>query len=151
MEKQKVKYIYGVLECQFCNFFERVNSGLGVIGEELFCLLEVCLDNMIFCLGFVLICCVVCQFVIYCYIIVNGVIINILFCLLCFGDIVVVCGKFQGMEVVRDVVVVKFDICKFVWLEFNFDIMQGKFFEYLECEQILEKINEQLIVELYFK
>jgi small subunit ribosomal protein S4 len=55
------------------------------------------------------------------------------------------------MEVVKDAVSAKSDIRKFPWLEFNPDTMEGKFLEFPEREQIPEKLNEQLIVELYSK
>ncbi|MCI4650538.1 30S ribosomal protein S4 [Phaeodactylibacter sp.] len=151
MEKQKAKYTYGVLERQFRNLFERANSGSGVTGEELLRLLESRLDNTVFRLGLAPTRRAARQLVTHRHITVNGVITNIPSCSLRPGDIVAVRGKSQGMEIVRDAVAAKSDIRKFAWLEFNPDTMQGKFLEYPEREQIPEKINEQLIVELYSK
>lgn len=151
MEKQKAKYTYGVLERQFRNLFERANSGSGVTGEELLRLLEARLDNTIFRLGLAPTRRAARQLVSHRHITVNGVITNVPSCSLRPGDVVGVRGKSQGMEVVKDAVSAKSDIRKFPWLEFNPDTMQGKFLEYPEREQIPEKINEQLIVELYSK
>ena len=67
------------------------------------------------------------------------------------GDIIGVRGKSQGLEVIRDNVGAKSDIRKFPWIEFSPDNMRGAFISYPEREQIPEKINEQLIVELYSK
>ncbi len=151
MEKQKAKYTYGVLERQFRNLFERANKGSGVTGEELLRLLESRLDNTVFRLGLAPTRRAARQLVSHRHITVNGVITNIPSCSLRPGDTVAVRGKSQGMEVVRDAVSAKSDIRKFPWLEFNPDTMTGKFLEYPEREQIPEKINEQLIVELYSK
>lgn len=151
MEKQKAKYTYGVLERQFRNLFEKANSGSGVTGEELLRLLEARLDNTIFRLGLAPTRRAARQLVSHRHITVNGVITNAPSCTLRPGDIVGVRGKSQGMEIVKDAVAAKSDIRKFPWLEFNPDTMQGKFLEYPEREQIPEKLNEQLIVELYSK
>ena len=67
------------------------------------------------------------------------------------GDVIGVRGKSQGLQVVKEAVGGKSDVRKFSWLEFNADKLQGKFLEYPERDQIPEKINEQLIVELYSK
>lgn len=151
MEKQKAKYTYGVLERQFRNLFERANKGSGVTGEELLRLLESRLDNTVFRLGLAPTRRAARQLVSHRHITVNGVITNIPSCSLRPGDTVAVRGKSRGMEVVKDAVSAKSDIRKFPWLEFNPDTMTGKFLEYPEREQIPEKINEQLIVELYSK
>ncbi|MEQ8706119.1 MAG: 30S ribosomal protein S4 [Phaeodactylibacter sp.] len=151
MEKQKAKYTYGVLERQFRNLFERASSGSGVTGEELLRLLESRLDNTVFRLGLAPTRRAARQLVTHRHVMVNGVITNIPSCSLRPGDVIGVRGKSQGMEIVRDAVATKGDTRRFPWLEFNPDTMQGKFLEYPEREQIPEKLNEQLIVELYSK
>ena len=60
-------------------------------------------------------------------------------------------GKSQGMLAIRDSVANKSEVRKYGWLEFNPDKMEGVFTAYPERENIPEKINEQLIVELYSK
>ena len=151
MEKQKAKYTYGVLERQFRNLFEKANSKKGVTGEILLQLLEARLDNTVFRLGLAPTRRAARQLVSHKHIVVNGVVTNVPSCQLKAGDIIGVRGKSQGLQVVRESVGGKSDVRKFPWLEFNPDKMQGVFLEYPERDQIPEKINEQLIVELYSK
>lgn len=151
MEKQKAKYTYGVLERQFRNLFESANSKKGVTGEVLLQFLEARLDNTVFRLGIAPTRRAARQLVTHKHITVNGIVTNIPSCQLRPGDMVSVRGKSQSMEVVLDAVKSKSDVRKFPWLEFNPDKMQGVFLEYPERDQIPEKINEQLIVELYSK
>ncbi len=151
MEKQKAKYTYGVLERQFRNLFESANRKKGVTGEVLLQFLEARLDNTVFRLGIAPTRRAARQLVTHKHITVNGVVNNIPSAHLRPGDIVAVRGKSQGLEVIRDSVKSKSDVRKYGWLEFNPDKMQGVFLEYPERENIPEKINEQLIVELYSK
>jgi len=151
MEKQKAKYTYGVLERQFRNLFDKANRKSGVTGEILLQYLEARLDNTIFRLGLAPTRRAARQLVSHRHVIVNGVITNAPSCQLRPGDIVGVRGKSQGLEVVRDAVESKSDVRKYSWLEFNPDKFQGVFLQYPERDQIPEKINEQLIVELYSK
>lgn len=151
MEKQKAKYTYGVLERQFRNLFEKANSKKGVTGEVLLQLLEARLDNTVFRMGIAPTRRGARQLVSHKHILVNGVVTNVPSCQLRPGDIISVRGKSQGLLVVKESVSGKSDVRKFPWLEFNPDKMQGVFMNYPEREQIPEKINEQLIVELYSK
>lgn len=151
MEKQKAKYTYGVLERQFRNLFEKANSKSGVTGEVLLQFLEARLDNTVFRLGLAPTRRAARQLVNHRHVTVNGVITSIPSCQLRPGDVVAVRGKSQGLEIVRDAVSASSGVRNFPWLEFSRDTMQGKFMEYPEREQIPEKINEQLIVELYSK
>lgn len=151
MEKQKAKYTYGVLERQFRNLFETASRRKGVTGENLLQLLEARLDNTVFRLGLAPTRRAARQLVTHKHVTVNGVVTNIPSCQLREGDVVSVRGKSQSLSVVRDSVGAKSDVRKFQWLEFNPDKMQGVFLEYPSREQIPEKINEQLIVELYSK
>lgn len=151
MEKQKAKYTYGVLERQFRNTFDKANSKKGVTGEVLLQLLESRLDNTVFRLGLAPTRRAARQLVSHKHITVNGIITNIPSCQLRPGDIIGVRGKSQGLLVIKESVGGKSDVRKFPWLEFNPDKLQGVFIEYPEREHIPEKINEQLIVELYSK
>ena len=151
MEKQKAKYTYGVLERQFRNLFDRANRNDGVTGEVLLQLLEARLDNTIFRLGLAPTRRAARQLVSHRHVVVNGVVTNVPSCQLRPGDTVGIRGRSQGLEIVKDAVGVKSDVRKFGWLEFNPDTMEGQFLGYPEREQIPEKINEQLIVELYSK
>jgi len=151
MEKQKAKYTYGVLERQFRNLFEKASRKKGVTGEILLQLLEARLDNTVYRMGIAPSRRAARQLVSHRHITVNGVVSNVPSHSLRPGDVVSVRGKSQGMEVVRDSINGKSDVRKYPWIEFNPDKMEGSFLEYPEREQIPEKINEQLIVELYSK
>lgn len=151
MEKQKAKYTYGVLERQFRNTFEKANSKSGVTGDILLQLLEARLDNTVFRLGIAPTRRGARQLVNHKHICVNGVVSNIPSMQLKPGDIVSVRGKSQDMEVINNSISSRSEVRKWSWLEWNPDLKQGKFLEYPEREKIPEKINEQLIVELYSK
>lgn len=151
MEKQKVKYTYGVLERQFRNMFEVASHKHGVTGTVLLQLLESRLDNTVFRLGIAPTRRAARQLVTHRHIVVNGVLTNVPSYHLRPGDVVEVRGQSKDLTVVRDQVGKKTDVKKFGWLEFNPDKMRGVFLSYPDREQIPEKINEQLIVELYSK
>jgi len=151
-EKQKAKYTYGVLERQFRNLFDKASRKKGVTGEVLLQLLEARLDNVVYRLGIAPSRPAARQFVSHKHITVNGVVTNIPSYQLRPGDIVGVRGQSKSMEAIQNSVASKKDARnKFPWMEFNPDKMQGVFLEYPTREQIPEKINEQLIVELYSK
>ena len=151
-EKQKAKYTYGVLERQFRNLFEKASAKGGVTGEVLLQMLEGRLDNTVFRLGLAPTRRAARQLVNHRHIVLNGVVNSIPSTQLRSGDVVSVRNKSQGMDVIQDSVSAKADVrSKFGWLEFNKDKMQGTFLNHPERDQIPEKINEQLIVELYSK
>ncbi len=151
MEKQKAKYTYGLLERQFRNLFDKANAKKGVTGEVLLQLLESRLDNVVFRLGLAPTRRAARQLVTHKHIVLNGVLTNIPSALLRPGDKVTVHGKSRSMSVIQDSVNAKSDVRKYAWVEFNPDKLEGVFIEYPERDQIPEKINEQLIVELYSK
>lgn len=151
MEKQKAKYTYGLLERQFRNLFDKASRKSGITGEVLLQLLESRLDNTVFRMGIAPTRRAARQLVNHGHVLVNGIVTNIPSCLLKPGDIIAVRGKSQGLNVIRDSVGNKAEVRKFPWIEFSSDKMQGIFLEYPERDQIPEKINEQLIVELYSK
>jgi small subunit ribosomal protein S4 len=151
MEKQKAKYTYGVLERQFRNLFESAAAKSGVTGTVLLQFLEARLDNVVFRLGLAPTRRAARQLVTHKHIVLNGRINNVPSTQLRPGDLVGVKGKSQGLEVVRDSMGTKGDARRFGWLEVNFDKLEGRFMDYPERDAIPEKINEQLIVELYSK
>lgn len=150
-EKQKAKYTYGVLERQFRNLFEAANRKSGVTGEILLQMLEARLDNVVFRMGIAPTRRAARQLVTHRHITVNGIVTNIPSCQLRAGDVVGVRGKSKGLEVIKDSIGSKSDVRKFQWLEFNADKKEGVFLEMPERDAIPERINEQLIVELYSK
>lgn len=151
MEKQKAKYTYGVLERQFRKTFEKASRSKGVTGEVLLQLLEARLDNTVFRLGLAPTRRAARQLVCHCHISVNGVVTNIPSYSLRPHDVISVRGKSKGLEVITDTAKGKSEVRKFTWLEFSPDKLEGKFIAYPERDSIPEKINEQLIVELYSK
>lgn len=149
-QKQIAKYTYGVLERQFRNLFEKATRKKGVTGEVLLQFLEARLDNTVYRLGISPTRNGARQLVTHKHITLNGIVTNIPSCQLKPGDIVGVRGKSQGLIVIQDSVGNKQDR-RFGWLEWDAKKMEGKFMDYPERENIPEKINEQLIVELYSK
>ena len=150
-EKQKAKYTYGVLERQFRNLFEKAAANRGVTGEVLLQLLEARLDNVVFRLGLAPTRRAARQLVSHKHIMVNGRLNNVPSTQLRPGDVVSVRGKSQGLEVIRNTISGKSDVRNFGWLSMNQEKMEGTFLAYPERENIPEKINTQLIVELYSK
>jgi len=151
-EKQKVKYTYGLLERQFRNLFEKAARKAGVTGEVLLQLLESRLDNVVYRLGISPTRNGARQLVTHKHILVNGILTNIPSCLLRPGDIITVRGKSQSLEIVANSLAGRAsEVRKYPWLEVNPDKFQGTFISLPERSQIPEKINEQLIVELYSK
>ncbi len=151
-EKQKAKYTYGVLERQFRKTFNSATRRHGVTGEVLLQLLEARLDNTVYRLGIAPTRRGARQLVGHRHITVNGEVVNIPSYSLKPGDVVAVRGKSKGLEVVTTHAGAKTNnVRQFGWLEWNPDTLQGKFLSYPQRDQIPEKINEQLIVELYSK
>ena len=147
-EKQKAKFTYGVLEKQFRNIFKRAAGKKGITGEILLQLIEARLDNTVFRLGFAPSRAGARQLVSHRHITVNGDIVNIPSYSLRPGDIVGVRERSKSLEVVADSLASRMN---FPWLEWDADTLTGKFISYPERADIPEKINEQLIVELYSK
>lgn len=152
MEKQKAKYTYGVLERQFRKTFHEATRRHGVTGEVLLQLLEARLDNTVFRLGISPTRRGARQLVGHRHVTVNGNIVNIPSYSLKPGDVIAVRGKSKGLEIVTTHANAKTShVRNFGWLEWNPDKVQGVFLSYPQRDQIPEKLNEQLIVELYSK
>ena len=149
-EKQKAKYTYGVLERQFAKLFDKALRKKGVTGEVLLQLLESRLDNVVYRLGIAPTRNGARQLVSHKHITVNGKVSNISSLLLKAGDIVGVREKSKSLEVViNSLETVRYSNSS--WLEWDQDLLAGKFLNVPEREDIPENIKEQLIVELYSK
>lgn len=148
-EKQKAKYTYGILERQFENIFERAARHKGVTGEVLLQLLESRLDNVVYRMGIAPTRRAARQLVSHKHITVNGDIINIPSYTLKAGDIVGVRERSKDMAPISNSL--SGSSANYQWLEFDKNMMQGKFITLPERTQIPENIKEQLIVELYSK
>jgi small subunit ribosomal protein S4 len=149
-EKQKAKYIYGLLERQFSNTFEKASRKGGITGENLLKLLEARLDNTVYRLGIAPTRRSARQLVLHKHILVNGEVVNIPSYSLKAGDIISVREKSKSLEVITTSLT-SANYRRFNWLEWDNALMSGRFLMYPDREQIPEKINEQLIVELYSK
>ncbi len=150
MEKQKVKYTYGVLERQFRNLFHRAAVKEGITGENLLKLCEARLDNTVFRLGIAPTRRAARQLVSHKHVMVDGEIVNIPSYSLRPGQVVTVREKSRSLEAVTDSLA-GHSAKRFNWLEWDGSQMTGKFVTYPERDQIPENVNEQLIVELYSK
>jgi small subunit ribosomal protein S4 len=149
-EKQKAKYTYGVLERQFSNLFEKAASSKGITGEVLLQLLECRLDNVVYRLGIAPTRNAARQLITHRHITVNGKNVNIPSYSVKVGDFVGVREKSKTLEVISDSII-SGRYSKYSWLEWDNDLMHGKFVSIPERADIPETIKEQLIVELYSK
>lgn len=148
-EKQKAKYIYGILERQFSNLFKKASAKTGITGENLLRLCESRLDNVVYRLGLAQTRRAARQLVSHRHITVNGNIVNIPSYSLREGDVIAVREKSKSLEVISESVAASNN--SFEWLTFDAAKLSGTFTAAPEREQIPENIKEQLIVELYSK
>ncbi len=147
-EKQKAKYTYGILEKQFRNLFKKANQKDGITGEVLLQLCEARLDNSVFRLGIAPTRSAARQLVSHRHITVNGGLVNIPSYSLRAGDVIGIREKSKSLEVITDSLSSP-KSCP--WMDWNSDKLEGTFNHYPDRADITEKINEQLIVELYSK
>lgn len=149
MEKQKAKYMYGILEKQFSNLFKKASRMKGITGENLLSLCESRLDNTVYRLGISPTRSGARQLVGHRHITVNGNIVNIPSYSLKPGDVISVREKSKSLEAISNALASK--ETSFDWLDWNPSAMEGKFLNVPNREMIPETIKEQLIVELYSK
>ena len=150
MEKQKVKYMYGMLEKHFENLFHKAAALPGITGDNLLALLEARLDNAVYRLGIASTRRAARQLVGHKHITVNGEVVNIPSYHLRAGDVVGVREKSKSLEAIATSLSVR-NSRQCSWLEWDGKEMVGKFINAPARELIPEKITEQLIVELYSK
>ena len=148
-EKQKAKYIYGVLEKQFRNTFNKAAAKKGITGENLLRFLEARLDNTVYRMGIAPTRRSARQLVSHRHITVNGEVVNIPSYQLRHGDVVAVSERSKSLEVVSGGTTLSQS--RFSWIQWNGKDMQGTFVTYPERSEIPENIKENLIVELYSK
>lgn len=148
-EKQKTKYIYGILERQFSKMFEKASRANGITGTNLLQLCEGRLDNTIYRLGIAPTRRGARQLVSHRHITVNGNIVNVPSYQLKKGDVVGVREKSKSLEVITNSLASNAKTAE--WLDWNPSTMTGTFLNSPEREMISENIKEQLIVELYSK
>ena len=148
-EKQKVKYMYGILERQFRRFYAEANRMKGRTGENLILLLESRIDNIVYRLGIAPSRAAARQLVSHCHITLNGVVCNVPSAIVKPGDTVAVRERSKSLEVIQDSL--SRSAGKYSWLEWDAAKCEGKFANMPVRAEIPETINEQLIVELYSK
>jgi small subunit ribosomal protein S4 len=149
-EKQKAKYIYGLLERQFSKLFNEASRKKGVTGETLLQLLEARLDNTVYRLGIAPTRRAARQLVLHKHILVNGEVVNISSYTLKPGELVSVRERSKSLEAITNSLSVQ-GARKYNWLEWDHNEMVGKIVHLPPRQDIPENINEQLIVELYSK
>ena len=149
MEKQKAKYMYGILERQFRNLFKKAQASGGITGEVLLQLCESRLDNVVYRLGLANSRSAARQLVSHRHITVNGDIVNVPSYSLREGDVVAVREKSKSLEAIENALASNSNV--YEWLSWNSDQKSGNFIKAPERLQIPENIKEQLIVELYSK
>ena len=149
-EKQKAKYLYGILEKQFRNMFDKATRKDGITGENLLQLLEARLDNVVYRLGIAPTRRSARQLVVHKHITVNGNLVYIPSYTLKEGDMIAVRERSKSLVAISESVSNK-TANKYKWLEWDDKSLLGKLVTYPERELIPENINEQLIVELYSK
>ena len=147
-EKQKVKYMYGVLERQFRNTYNRATRMAGQKGENLIILLESRLDNIVYRLGIAPTRAAARQLVSHNHITLNGEVCSIPSAMVKPGDVVAVRERAKRLEVIQNSLG---SAAKYSWLEFDPQTLTGKFLNAPVRAEIPENINEQLIVDLYSK
>lgn len=151
-EKQKAKFIYGVLEKPFRNNFEKAKKlKYGTTGENLMILLELRLDNVIFRLGFGRTRTEARQIVDHKHVLVNGKCVNIPSYQVKPGDVISIREKAKSMQRYKDVLEVTGGRTVPAWLEADHENLTGTVKEIPTRDQIDVPVNEVLIVELYSK
>jgi len=151
-EKQKAKFIYGVLEKPFRNNFERAKKlKFGTTGENLMIILELRLDNVVYRLGLARTRKEARQIVDHKHVLVNGKQINIPSYQVKAGDVIEIKEKHKGAQRYKDILEVTDSRLVPAWLEANHEALTGTVKEIPTREQIDVPVNEVLIVELYSK
>jgi small subunit ribosomal protein S4 len=150
-EKQKAKWMYGVLEKQFRRYFQIASKTKGVTGKVLLQLLERRLDNVIFRLGIGTSRAQSRQVVRHNFVFVNTQRVNIPSFLVKQGDVIEIKSKEKASKKIKDNLELSKDRSVPSWLELNLQELKAKVVRLPEKEDIQQPIQEQLIVELYSK
>ena len=151
-EKQKAKFIYGVLEKPFRNYFAKAQKlKYGTTGENLMILLELRLDNVMFRLGFARTRKEARQIVDHKHVLVNGKAVNIPSYQLKAGDVIEIKEKYKGAQRYKDILEVTGGRLVPAWLEANQEALSGTVKMIPARTEIDVPVNDVLIVELYSK
>ncbi len=151
IEKQKAKFIYGVLEKPFRNYYAKAARMKGETGENLMVLLECRLDNVMFRLGFARTRKEARQVVDHKYVSVNGKTVNIPSYQVKVGDVIKIREKFKSGQRYKDILDVTGGRMVPEWLEADQENLKGEVKALPKREQIDVPVDEMQIVELYSK
>ena len=150
-EKQKAKFIYGVLEKPFRNYYTKAEKMEGQTGENMMILLERRLDNVVFRMGFGRTRRETRQIVDHKHILVNGKCVNIPSYLVKAGDVIEVKEKAKSSQRYKDALAVTAGRLVPAWLDVDQENLRGTVKELPTRDEIDVPVNEMLIVELYSK
>ncbi len=150
-EKQKAKFIYGVLEKPFRNYYAKASKMNGMVGTNLMILLECRLDNVLFRMGFGRTRKETRQIVDHKHVLVNGKQVNIPSYQVKAGDVIEIKEKFKSAPRYKDILEVTAGRMVPAWLESDQENLRGTVKELPTRDEIDVPVNEMLIVELYSK
>ncbi len=150
-EKQKAKFIYGVLEKPFRNYYAKASRMKGQVGTNLMILLECRLDNVLFRMGFGRTRKETRQIVDHKHVLVNGKCVNIPSYQVKAGDVIEIKEKFKSSQRYKDIAEVTGGRMVPAWLEVDAENLKGTVKELPTRDEIDVPVNEVLIVELYSK
>ena len=150
-EKQKAKFIYGVLEKPFRNYYKKADRMKGMTGENLMIMLECRLDNVVFRLGMARTRREARQIVDHKHILVNGKQVNIPSYQVKVGDVIEIKEKCRGSQRYKDIVEATGGRLIPEWLESDLEALKGTVKELPSRDAIDVPVDEMLIVELYSK
>ena len=150
-EKQKAKFIYGVLEKPFRNYYEKADRMKGMTGENLMVMLERRLDSVVFRMGFARTRREARQVVGHKHVTVNGKVINIASYLIKAGDVIEISEKAKSLQRYKDIVEVTGGRLTPEWMDVDIENLKGTIKNLPTREMIDVPVDEMLIVELYSK
>ena len=150
-EKQKAKFIYGVLEKPFRNYFEKAQRMNGMTGTNLMVLLESRLDNVVFRMGLARTRREARQIVDHKHVLVNGKQVNIPSYLVKAGDVIEIKEKCKGSQRYKDILAVTEGRLVPAWIEADHENLKATVKELPTRDEIDVPVDEMLIVELYSK
>ena len=150
-EKQKAKFIYGVLEKPFHNYYEKADRMKGMTGTNLMTILESRLDNVVFRMGFARTRKEARQIVDHKHVLVNGKCVNIPSYLVKAGDTIEIKENAKSSQRYKDILEVTAGRLVPEWLDVDQENLKGEVKELPTREMIDVPVDEMLIVELYSK
>ena len=150
-EKQKVKFIYGMLEKQFKKYYVMATKRQGITGEMLLQILESRLDNVVYRLGLANTRREARQIVNHGHILINGKRVDIPSYLVTPGEVITVKDKMKNSDRMKEIVETNASRVVPKWLEMNKETLTGKVVALAQRDDIDYEVQEHLIVELYSK